>query len=174
MRVRPALFEAGPDWLDDAAAFVRERVIPLEPLLLSHDYEALRGELAAVRADVKARGWWAPQAPKELGGVGLSLVDFAPVAEVLGVSPLGALAFQAQAPDAGNIELLHEHASDAQRARWARHRAVRRVAERRLARHEAAPAHGQVRPEVVGPRRRRRLRLLAVGEARHGVGSPPL
>ena len=118
MRVRPALFEAGPDWLDDAAAFVRERVIPLEPLLLSHDYEALRGELAAVRADVKARGWWAPQAAKELGGVGLSLVDFAPVAEVLGVSPLGALAFQAQAPDAGNIELLHEHASDAQRARW--------------------------------------------------------
>ena len=118
MRVRPALFDAGPDWLDDAAAFVRERVIPLEPLLLSHDYEALRGELAAVRADVKARGWWAPQAPKELGGVGLSLVDFAPVAEVLGVSPLGALAFQAQAPDAGNIELLHEHASDAQRARW--------------------------------------------------------
>ena len=33
---------------------------------------------------------------------------------------------------------------------------ARRVAERRLARHEAAPAHGQVRPEVVGPRRRRR------------------
>ena len=39
---------------------------------------------------------------------------------------------------------------DAQRAHRARRGAVRGVAERRLARHEAAPAHGQVRPEVVG------------------------
>lgn len=118
MRVRPALFDAGPAWLDDAASFVNERVIPLEPLLLRHEYAALADEMRTLRAEVKSRGWWAPQAPEELGGGGLSLIDFAPLAEVLGVSPLGALAFQAQAPDAGNIELLHEHASDEQRERW--------------------------------------------------------
>ena len=157
MRVRPALFEAGPDWLDDAAAFVRERVIPLEPLLLSHDYEALRGELAAVRADVKARGWWAPQAPKELGGVGLSLVDFAPVAEVLGVSPLGALAFQAQAPDAG------EHRAAARPRERCAARALARAAGRRRAplvlRDDGAGARGVQPGRHVDARRPRGRRV---------------
>jgi acyl-CoA dehydrogenase len=74
--------------------------------------------LAAVRDEVKARGLWAPQLPRDLGGMGLSLLEFALVAEELGRSPLGNYAFNCQAPDAGNMELLREFGTAAHRERW--------------------------------------------------------
>jgi alkylation response protein AidB-like acyl-CoA dehydrogenase len=48
-----------------------------------------------------------------LGQVGLALVG-----EQLGRSPLGHYAVNAQAPDAGNLELLQEFATPAQKSRW--------------------------------------------------------
>jgi alkylation response protein AidB-like acyl-CoA dehydrogenase len=43
--------------------------------------------------------------------MGLPLTEFALVSEILGQSPIGHYAFGCQAPDAGNIELLHRHGS---------------------------------------------------------------
>ena len=67
---------------------------------------------SAVRDEVKARGLWAPQLPRSLGGMGLSLLEFALVGEELGRSPLGHYAFNSQAPDAGNMELLREFGTE--------------------------------------------------------------
>jgi alkylation response protein AidB-like acyl-CoA dehydrogenase len=50
--------------------------------------------------------------------MGLSLLEFGLVAEVLGRSPLGHYAFNCQAPDAGNMELLRGFGSEDQRERW--------------------------------------------------------
>jgi acyl-CoA dehydrogenase len=41
----------------------------------------------------------------------LSLAEFGQVSEVLGYSPLGHFVFNCQAPDIGNMELLHKYAS---------------------------------------------------------------
>ncbi|GIS72580.1 MAG: hypothetical protein CM1200mP10_21570 [Candidatus Neomarinimicrobiota bacterium] len=48
----------------------------------------------------------------EYGGMGLTLVEFAAVSELLGKTPLGHYCFNSQAPDIGNIELLKDHGSD--------------------------------------------------------------
>ncbi len=84
---------------------VDRQVLPLEPMLLSGPFADLLPALKAVRDDVRARRLWAPQLPREFGGMGLSLLEFALVAEELGRSPLGNYAFNCQAPDAGNMEL---------------------------------------------------------------------
>lgn len=104
--------------LDRARALVREEIVPLEPLLLEERFDELEPALERLRDRVRAAGLWAPFLPAEFGGMGLSLADFARFAEVLGYSPLAHFAFNCQAPDAGNLELLAAHGSPDQRERW--------------------------------------------------------
>jgi alkylation response protein AidB-like acyl-CoA dehydrogenase len=101
--------------LERIRSFVDGELLPLEPVLLGKPWETLAPLLERARERVRAQGLWAPHLPAELGGLGLSLLDFAHVSEVLGRSPLGHLAFNCQAPDMGNMELLHAHGSAAQR-----------------------------------------------------------
>lgn len=99
--------------------FMREEVYPLEELFLTHPYiELEQNELAALRQKVKAAGLWAPHLSEEEGGVGLNLTEFGQVSEILGTSPLGHYAFNCQAPDIGNMELLHKYASPALKERY--------------------------------------------------------
>ena len=102
------------------SAFVRDELAPLETRLLREPVRALLPGVAAARRRAKELGIWAPHLPRELGGLGLPLVDFAHVSEALGRSPLGHLCFNCQAPDVGNLELLHGHGSDEQQRRWLR------------------------------------------------------
>ena len=50
--------------------------------------------------------------------MGLNCVEYALVGEELGSSPLGHYVFNAQAPDAGNMEILREFGTPAQQERW--------------------------------------------------------
>ncbi len=97
---------------------VAERIIPAEREVMERGWIGAAGLLEELRAAVKAAGLWGPQIPKELGGMGLGLVDHALVSERLGRSPLGHYSFGAQAPDAGNLEVLHRWGSPEQKARW--------------------------------------------------------
>ena len=89
--------------------FVEKEIIPLEPLLLNHEYDVLMERLAEKRQTAKSLGFWLPQIPKEYGGMGLTLVEHGQVSEILGRSVLGHYALNCQAPDAGNMEILIEH-----------------------------------------------------------------
>ena len=71
-----------------------------------------------IRQKVKKLGLWAPHIPSDLGGLGLNCVEYALVGEELGRSPLGHYVFNAQAPDAGNMEILREFGTPAQHERW--------------------------------------------------------
>jgi alkylation response protein AidB-like acyl-CoA dehydrogenase len=104
--------------LDRVEAVMHEAVYPLEPAFLSQRFSAVEPLLREARKKVKAAGLWAPQAPQDVGGLGLALTEFALVSEHLGQSPLGHYAFGCQAPDAGNIELLHRHGTPAQREEY--------------------------------------------------------
>lgn len=101
--------------LDRAQAFVEKELIPLEPQLQGHDWYAIEPVLQEKREKIKAIGMWAPNLPNELGGMGLSLLDLGLLSEVMGQTPVGHYVFGAQAPDAGNMELLIEFGSDAQK-----------------------------------------------------------
>ncbi len=109
-----------PRILADVRAFVGEHLYPLEHAFLSQPFSAIKPVLAEKRQHVKARGLWAPFLPREQGGMGLPLSEYAHVSEELGRTPLGHYAFNCQAPDVGNMELLMAHGSAAQQERWLR------------------------------------------------------
>ncbi len=99
-------------------SFVERELLPLEPQLLQDGFGSLIPLLDVKRAQVRALGLWAPNHPREYGGMGLDLVDHGLVSEVLGRTPLGHYAFGCNAPDAGNIELLHQFGTEAQKGEW--------------------------------------------------------
>jgi len=105
-------------FLDDLRAFVKTELPPLENTLREEGFDAVWPAVQSLRSQMKSRGWWCPQLPEAEGGMGLSLEAFGRVSEILGRSPLGHLALNCQAPDAGNMEILIDHATDDQRARY--------------------------------------------------------
>lgn len=98
--------------------FVKKDLFPLETSLFSDDWDAFEKALEEKRGIVKQMELWAPNHPVEYGGMGLDLMEHALVSEVLGQSPLGHYVFGCQAPDAGNIEILHMYGSDAQKEKY--------------------------------------------------------
>ena len=99
---------------------LQKEVYPLEEAFLNQPFFAIEPRLREARAKVQQAGLWAPQIPREWGGMGLSLCEFALVSEVLGQSPLGHYLFGCQAPDAGNMEVLIRHGSAEQKDRFLR------------------------------------------------------
>ncbi len=89
--------------------FVEKELIPLEAQFLVKDFKDLLPTVKKKQAMVKKMELWAPNFPSECGGMGLSLLEHGLVSEALGRSPLGHYVFWSQAPDAGNVEILHEH-----------------------------------------------------------------
>ena len=101
-------------------AFVRARIVPLEA---GHAHDDEHGNLRlevleGLRAEVKAAGLWAPQMPRALGGLGLSMRALVPLYEAMNFSIFGPPAFNCAAPDDGNMRVLSQVASAAQQARW--------------------------------------------------------
>ena len=100
--------------------FVEKELFPLEPEFLTTPSRNLIPTIEAKRKLVKKMELWAPNHPREYGGMGLNLVEHALVSEALGRTPLGHLVFGCQAPDAGNIEILHKYGTDAQKEKYLR------------------------------------------------------
>jgi acyl-CoA dehydrogenase len=98
-------------------AFIDSEVIPREPLATHVDGWPPE-VLAEVRQQAKAAGIWAPQLPRELGGLGLSLLAVVPIFEAAGRSLFGPGALNCSAPDEGNMHLLHLATTPEQRARY--------------------------------------------------------
>ena len=111
-----------PSHLVDTLAAVdrllAERIIPAEAAVLEQGFVKAAPLLTELRTAVQAAGLWGPQIPKDAGGMGLGLVDHALISERIGRSPLGHYAFGCQAPDAGNLEVLHKWGTAEQKARW--------------------------------------------------------
>ena len=104
--------------LDRIKEFLRTKVYPLEADFLRSPFRDLAPTLSARRDEVKAMGLWAPHLPKEHGGLGLSLSEFALVSEELGRTPIGHYLFNCQAPDIGNMEILLDHGNEEQKEKY--------------------------------------------------------
>lgn len=93
--------------------FIQSELMPVElQLLHNDDREFFEAQLQAIRNKAKLAGLWAPHLPESTGGQGLNLVEFAQVSEAMGTTPFGHYAFNCQAPDIGNMELLKAYASN--------------------------------------------------------------
>ncbi|MCB1056732.1 MAG: acyl-CoA dehydrogenase family protein [Acidobacteria bacterium] len=95
-----------------------EELEPLERVVLGGSFSAAADELEAARARAREIGLWLPQMPREVGGLGLSVLEHGHVSEILGRSPLGHYVCNCQAPDAGNMEILHEFGTAEQKERF--------------------------------------------------------
>ena len=111
----PAAFQSTLDKID---AIVAEHVRPAEAEVMARGWTAANDVLERLRARVKEAGLWAPQLPKDVGGMGLGLVEHGLISERLGRTPLGHYVFGCQAPDAGNAEILHKYGTPEQKSRW--------------------------------------------------------
>lgn len=102
-------------------AFVDAHVIPLEADRANYDaYENIRADvLQGLREKAKGEGLWAPQMPKERGGLGLPMVGWAAFYEEANRSIFGPLAFNCAAPDDGNMNVLNKVLkTEAQKDTW--------------------------------------------------------
>ncbi|MDQ1181697.1 acyl-CoA dehydrogenase family protein [Rhodococcus sp. SORGH_AS_0301] len=107
------------EWIERTRTFTREHVLPIEDKFLGDVTAAggddLRRELQAAAKDAAV---FAPHAPREYGGGGLSMSDRAPVFEEAGYSLFGPIATNISAPDEGNVHLLAHVASPAQKEQF--------------------------------------------------------
>ncbi len=105
-------------------AFMDERVYPAE--------EVYRGQMDAagdphfhapvieeLKTEARKRGLWNLFLPHKTEWTdGLSNAEYAPLAEIMGRSPLASEACNCSAPDTGNMETLHLFATAEQKERW--------------------------------------------------------
>jgi alkylation response protein AidB-like acyl-CoA dehydrogenase len=87
--------------------FTQDHLFPLDLSVVTGSFQDFLPELNSLREKAKNEGLFAPHLSRSEGGLGLNLVQFAQVSEILGQSPLGHFTFNCQAPDIGNMELLH-------------------------------------------------------------------
>ncbi len=99
-------------------AFLQEEIYPMEQEWLQIPFKEVEKLLRAKKDKVKAIRAWNPYHPETHGGAGLNLMEVAQLSELLGTSPFGHFVCNAQAPDAGNIELLLLYATPDMRDRF--------------------------------------------------------
>ncbi|MDG5496143.1 acyl-CoA dehydrogenase family protein [Niveispirillum sp. BGYR6] len=100
--------------------FVETEILPVEADRSQWDaHENIAdGPLAALRAKAKAAGLWTLQLPPEAGGQGLPFTGLAACYEEMNRSIFGPVCFNAAAPDDGNMRLLNQVGTAAQKRRW--------------------------------------------------------
>ncbi|WP_183144644.1 acyl-CoA dehydrogenase family protein, partial [Pseudomonas savastanoi] len=102
--------------------FMDAYVYRAEPVFEQQVAEGDRWQPTAIMEELKARaraeGLWNLFLPESALGAGLSNLEYAPLAEIMGCSMLGPEPFNCSAPDTGNMEVLVRYASEEQKARW--------------------------------------------------------
>jgi acyl-CoA dehydrogenase len=111
------------EWIRRISDFMDEHVYPAEALHFVQqranpwdDTEVVR----QVRAKANGLGLWNLFLPHEYGAFspGLTTLEYAPLAELMGRSEIGAAAFNCDAPDSGNMETLAKFGSPEQQETW--------------------------------------------------------
>jgi acyl-CoA dehydrogenase len=106
--------------------FMEGHVYPAEPVF-EEQCAALENQwdrppvIDELKAEARQRGLWNLFLPDERFGAGLTNLQYAPLAEITGWSPMIAPeAINCSAPDTGNMEILAMFGSPAQQDRWLR------------------------------------------------------
>jgi acyl-CoA dehydrogenase len=104
-------------------AFMDEVVYPNERTFYDQhaageDHWAVPPVMEEMKDKARAADLWNLFMPGEEHGAGLSNLEYAPLCEIMGRSPVGPEVFNCSAPDTGNMEVLARYGSEDQKARW--------------------------------------------------------
>ncbi|WNJ99545.1 acyl-CoA dehydrogenase [Thalassospiraceae bacterium LMO-JJ14] len=103
-------------------AFMDEHVYPNEKVyheqLEAGEHWATPPVMEELKSKAKKAGLWNLFLPEAEYGAGLSNLEYAPLCEIMGRSPIGPEVFNCAAPDTGNMEVLVRYGSDEQKERW--------------------------------------------------------
>ena len=103
-------------------AFMDESIYPNEPLYFAQIAEGDRWQPVPIIEDLKpkaqAAGLWNLFLPESDLGAGLTNLEYAPLCEIMGRSPLAPEVFNCSAPDTGNMEVLVRYGNAAQQEEW--------------------------------------------------------
>lgn len=104
-------------------AFMGEHVYPNETTFKREIETGERWQPAPVierlKSKARAAGLWNLFLPESEFGAGLTNLDYAPLCEVMGGSPMFAPeVFNCSAPDTGNMEVLARYGTPEQKERW--------------------------------------------------------
>jgi acyl-CoA dehydrogenase len=101
--------------------FMKEYIYPAEPVAQQQMQEGDVIEppvLKEIRAKAKEIGLWNLFLPDDEYGAGLNNLEYAPLCEIMGRSPMASRAFNCNAPDTGNMEILAEFGTPEQKKQW--------------------------------------------------------
>jgi acyl-CoA dehydrogenase len=104
--------------IDAVQHFMRDKVLPAEAEIDSFQrisHWQISPVLEALKAQAKTQGLWNLFLPAVSG---LSNLEYASLAEIMGQSLVGSEVFNCSAPDTGNMEVLHLFGSEMQQRRW--------------------------------------------------------
>ena len=103
-------------------AFMDAHVYPSEATFVRQIAEGDRWQPTQVVEDLKvkarAEGLWNLFLPESEYGAGLTNLEYAPLAEIMGRSPMASEVFNCSAPDTGNMEVLVRYGSPDQKKQW--------------------------------------------------------
>lgn len=108
------------DWHARVRRFLDEQVIPREAEYFAQVREDSNRQppvMETMKAAAKEAGLWNIFLPGE-HGAGLTNLEYAPLAEMMGRHLWSAEVFNCNAPDTGNMEVLHMYGNAEQQARW--------------------------------------------------------
>ena len=74
--------------------------------------------LDELKEKAKKEGLWNLFLPESDLGAGLKNIEYAPLCEIMGRSPIGAEIFNCSAPDTGNMEVFVRYGTDNQKEKW--------------------------------------------------------
>ena len=74
--------------------------------------------LNELKEKAKKEGLWNLFLPESDLGAGLKNIEYAPLCEIMGRSPIGAEIFNCSAPDTGNMEVFVRYGTDNQKENW--------------------------------------------------------
>ena len=74
----------------------------------------------ALKPKAREAGLWNLFLPESDLGAGLTNLEYAPLAEIMGRVPWSSEVFNCSAPDTGNMETIHRYGTEAQKTRWMR------------------------------------------------------
>ena len=114
--------DKGKSYYSRVLEFVETHIIPNEQLFSQQVDEGDRWQpvpiLEELKGVAKEAGLWNMFLPESELGAGLTNLEYAPIAELMGKYPITAEAMNCSAPDTGNMEVLVRYGTEELRERW--------------------------------------------------------